>query len=167
MNVFLNIWPDGGHFCEDRFFCNFLEIQFLSHFLNFFKLFFFFILASWTQIYMYMKKEFESDTPNVDFSSPSKKVSPPALRIFGEESKQIPHPIFKKWSPQKFKKRNLKRFLMRNLLTFRNRVENRNSCSYDISRELQDTKLIFNNYENTILYSFFNLIMLCQTFEIS
>ena len=29
--------------------------------------------------------------------------------------------------PHKFKKRNLKRFLMRNLLTFRNRAENRNS----------------------------------------
>ena len=29
--------------------------------------------------------------------------------------------------PPKFKKRNLKRFLMRNLLTFRNRAENRNS----------------------------------------
>ena len=33
------------------------------------------------------EKKIESDTPNVDFSSPSKKVSPPALRIFGEESK--------------------------------------------------------------------------------
>ena len=29
--------------------------------------------------------------------------------------------------PSKYKKRNLKRFLMRNLLTFRNRAENRNS----------------------------------------
>ena len=37
--------------------------------------------------HMYMKKEFESDTPNVDFSSLSKKVSPPAIRIFGEETK--------------------------------------------------------------------------------
>ena len=33
------------------------------------------------------------------FCLPPPKKCPPTPKHFGEESKQIPHPIFKKWSP--------------------------------------------------------------------
>ena len=89
-------------FAKMKIFRFFFKSRFLGCFRKFFELFFQFWLVGHRFISIWKK--------NLNLTL--QKSLTPALRIFGEE---------------KFKKRNLKRFFMRNLLTFRNRAENRNS----------------------------------------